>query len=407
VTSLCAQVVVRNLYDPDRIQSENEWKVKIGANDPSEPSDSVNRGITIAFLVALCHTFDLYKVTTGEVLRDFIIPLTSGSRCRFVELEAIQKSGVVGRATTFICHCNKAEFGVLVAALCDGGADLTRRVWVDIFTVRQWPSSKSDLHFEKVIEQCTSFMVICPSVKEVRKMKYSNVFSRQFPVEAKVQVPFFRIWCLYEIFYAAIYNKPIVMKCGSFLHISFESDVGMLYNLSHTIDVDQAEATVPSDRDMIFDKILSFEGGMAGLNGKVKGVIWGAWTTCRHPELICASCGDAAAMDFVRERAKEYFAIAAAGGFVAVLEDLLLWDGNLIHSHKSQNGLTALQCAAEGGHLNCLQWLVEKGTNTTEKNWYGMTALQLATRHGHEACREYLLSIGSTEFDSALARCIV
>jgi len=379
----------------------------IGAEDLSKPEDSVDRGITIAFLLALCQTFDLYKVTTGEVLRDFIIPLTSGSRCRFVELEAIQKSGVVGRATTFICHCNKAEFGVLVAALCDGGADLTRRVWVDIFTVRQWPSSKSDLHFEKVIEQCTSFMVICPSVKEVRKMKYSNVFSRQFPVEAKVQVPFFRIWCLYEIFYAAIYNKPIVMKCGSFLHISFESDVGMLYNLSHTIDVDQAEATVPSDRDMIFDKILSFEGGMAGLNGKVKGVIWGAWTTCRHPELICASCGDAAAMNFVRERAKEYFAIAAAGGFVAVLEDLLLWDGNLIHSHKSQNGLTALQCAAEGGHLNCLQWLVEKGTNTTEKNWYGMTALQLATRHGHEACREYLLSIGSTEFDSALARCIV
>ena len=30
---------------------------------------------------------------TGEIMRDFIVPLTSRSRCRFVEL---RKSGVVG-----------------------------------------------------------------------------------------------------------------------------------------------------------------------------------------------------------------------------------------------------------------------------------------------------------------------
>ena len=33
---------------------------------------------------------------TGEVMRDFIVPLTNGSRCRFVELEVMRKSGVVG-----------------------------------------------------------------------------------------------------------------------------------------------------------------------------------------------------------------------------------------------------------------------------------------------------------------------
>ena len=33
---------------------------------------------------------------TGEVMRDFIVPMTNGSRCRFVELEVMLKSGVVG-----------------------------------------------------------------------------------------------------------------------------------------------------------------------------------------------------------------------------------------------------------------------------------------------------------------------
>jgi len=317
----------------------------------------------------------------------------------------MQKSGVVGPATTFISHCNKAKFGVLVAALCDGGADLTRRVWVDIFTVRQWPSSKNDLHFEVVIEQCPSFMVISPSLEEVRNMNESDMLSRRFPAAAKAQVPFFRIWCLYEIYYAAKFDKPIGMKGGSCQLeegcegqqpiMSFESDEDMLYNMSFAIDVDQAEATVASDKDMIFEKINSFEEGMAGFNGRVRGVIAGAKTACSHPELVCASCGDAAAKAVIREQAEEYFAVAAAGGFLTVLEDLLLGDSNLIHSHQSKDGMTALHHAASGGHLTCLQWLEGKGADMTVADEDGWTALKYATSYGHEACRKYLLSKGA------------
>eukprot|EP00597_Dinobryon_sp_UTEXLB2267_P000300 CAMPEP_0170072478 /NCGR_PEP_ID=MMETSP0019_2-20121128/10112_1 /TAXON_ID=98059 /ORGANISM="Dinobryon sp., Strain UTEXLB2267" /LENGTH=467 /DNA_ID=CAMNT_0010281481 /DNA_START=31 /DNA_END=1434 /DNA_ORIENTATION=- len=394
----------QEVSDPERVSNEEQLMKNIGANDFSEPKDSVNRGVTIAFLVAICQYFDLYKVTAGEVLRDFIVPLTSGSRCRFVELEAMQKSGVVGRATTFISHCNKAEFGVLVAALCDGGADLTRRVWVDIFSVRQWPSSKNDLHFEVVIEQCPSFMVISPSPWEVRNMEFNDVQNRRFPTAAKAQMPFFRIWCLYEIYYAAKFDKPVAMICGSCelwresgqqQNISFKSEEGLLIKMLDAIDVEQAEATVASDKDMLFNKILSYEGGMAGLNRKVRGVIEGAWRACSHPELVCASCGDAAAMAVVRERAEEYFSLAAEGGFPAVLQDLLLRDSNLIRNHKSVYGMTAFLLAAQGGHLTCLQLLVEKGTDITVANQGGVTALKLATRNGHVACKEYLLSIGA------------
>lgn len=93
---------------------------------------------TIAFVVALCRTFTLYKVTTGESCTNLVIPLMSGSRCCFfIELKAMRKAGVVGWAVTFISHCFSGFFGDLIAALCDEGADLTRRVWLDIFAVRQ------------------------------------------------------------------------------------------------------------------------------------------------------------------------------------------------------------------------------------------------------------------------------
>ena len=318
----------QEVTDPDRVHSENEIMNRLGAEDPSEPEEAVNRGLTIAFLVAFCRTFNLYEVTTGEVLRNIVVPFTSGTRCRFVELEAMQESGVVGEAKTFISHCNKAPFGALVAALCDGGADLTRRVWVDIFAVRQWPSSKHDLHFEMVIRQCSSFMVVCPSLTEVIAMGYEDMMSRQFSAAAKAKVPFFRIWCLYELYYAAMECKPIIMKGGSYRLegpegqrvMRFEADQDMLKKMYYAIDVNDAEATVPSDKAMIFSKIHSYEEEVAGFNRRVRGVLAGAEEACKYPDLLCAVCGDAAAMAVVRGQPEKFFISAAAGGYLAVLE---------------------------------------------------------------------------------------
>ena len=159
-------------------------------------------------------------------------------------------------------------------------------------------------------------------------MRNVDMSSRRFPASVKARVPFFRIWCLYEIFYAAHFGKPIAMKGGSCrLHglagqrvMIFQSDAVMLTEMSDLIDVELAEATVPSDRTMIFDKILSFEGGVAGFNSRVRKVTSGAWSACRYPALQCAACGDAAAMAVVRERPEEFFRLAAAAGFLAVME---------------------------------------------------------------------------------------
>jgi len=273
--SRCHQPVT----DLDRIQHENEMANLLGEKDLSVPEDSVIRGVTISFLVAFCQTFNLYVVTTGEVLRNYVVPFTSASRCRFVELEAMQESDVVGESKTFISHCLNAPFGALVAALCDGGADLTRRVWIDIFAVRQWPSSKHDLNFEKVIKQCPSFMLVY-SPLEKSDMSYEDIRNRRIPAAAMDQLPFFRIWCLYELNYAAIEGKSIAIKGGSCeleegpegkLVIYFKADDGtMLGNVYLAIDVSDAKATLASDKAMIVERILSYEEGVSGFNNRVR-----------------------------------------------------------------------------------------------------------------------------------------
>jgi len=125
--------------------------------------------------------------------------------------------------------------------------------------------------------------------------------------------------------------------------MSFQPDQDMLRNMIYAIDVDHAEATVASDRAMIFDKILSSEGGVAGFNSRVSGIIVGAWRACEHPILLCAACGDAAAMAVVREQAEEYFPVAAAGGFLAVMEGHHRCKTEFISYHRSHTCQLSIQ----------------------------------------------------------------
>ena len=57
-------------------------------------------------------------------------------------------------------------------------------------------------------------MVVYPSLQEVREMSGSDMASHRYPAAAEARVSFFRIWCLYELYYAAMEGKPIVMMGG-------------------------------------------------------------------------------------------------------------------------------------------------------------------------------------------------
>ena len=95
------------------------------------------------------------------MVRDIIKPATAATRCRYVDLPEVRASGAVGAAVTFVSHTWGAKWGTLVSALADGGADRNRRVWVDVFAVRQWGGNGADLAFEGVIARCSSFAVVC------------------------------------------------------------------------------------------------------------------------------------------------------------------------------------------------------------------------------------------------------
>jgi hypothetical protein len=150
----------------------------------------------------------------------------------------------------------------------------------------------------------------------------------------RAKIAFLRIWCLYELVYASIFGKVIIMKGGRYVlsgsegnrTIRFESKPDMLNQMSHAIDVEKAEATVAADRKMIFDKIYAFQdggiGGLTGLaafNNKVSGIVVGAVAACENPELQCALCGDQSAIAVVRERAADFIIAIAAGGYLDLL----------------------------------------------------------------------------------------
>eukprot|EP01036_Dinobryon_divergens_P032438 gene32438-42026_t len=342
-----------------------------------EPRNSANRGLTVGFLVEFCRNFDLWKVPTGRVRRDYIIPMTKDFRCRFVDLPVMQESDIVGLADIFISFSNATLFGDLIAAISDG-ADYRRRVWIDIFAVMQWPSAKSDLHFDKVIRRCPKFLSICPSVEAVGKQINISGVS-ELSKEDKKMIPYFRVWCLYEIFHAAILKKEqdkerqlislrpismgstkligdglnnvykstdieskgseglphpirtILFKTGSCefnpdgSHF-FKVDKKMLSDLIKYIDINNADATSEDDKKWIFNQIetrYSSNGGVAKLNNLVIGVLTTAKILDSDPILECAVRGKSLAEEAIHSRPELYILNAVRGGLTDLLRRMM------------------------------------------------------------------------------------
>ena len=106
----------------------------------------------------------------------------------------------------------------MVAGILDGGADLDRYVWIDVFAVRQWPSLSPDLDFASTIENCSSLLVVCGHLQEVETLSVADALSRNcmaLSLEAMKKIAFLRVWCLAEISKAAIKKRmPIIIKGG-------------------------------------------------------------------------------------------------------------------------------------------------------------------------------------------------
>ena len=104
-------------------------------------------------LVDMNSHYKLWDVATRDVRRNYVIPMTSENRCRFVDLPSMIANNIVGPSTIFVSHTWSGKFGDVVAGVCDGRSDYSVRIWLDIFATLQWPSTKSEeeLKFEVAV----------------------------------------------------------------------------------------------------------------------------------------------------------------------------------------------------------------------------------------------------------------
>ncbi|KAL5505230.1 hypothetical protein EMCRGX_G006632 [Ephydatia muelleri] len=60
-----------------------------------------------------------------------------------------------------------------------------------------------------------------------------------------------------------------------------------------------------------------------------------------------------------------------------------------------KDGWTALMKASEAGHMECVQVLLDRGTDVNKQTWDGGTALMKASEAGHIECVQVLLDKGA------------
>ena len=74
-----------------------------------------------------------------------------------------------------------------------------------------------------------------------------------------------------------------------------------------------------------------------------------------------------------------------------------LLKGNFaLSATRDKDNCTAIIWAARGGHLPCLQYLVEHGADVNAVDKEGRIAISYASRYGHVSCVEYLAALGAT-----------
>jgi hypothetical protein len=195
----------------------------------------------------------------------------------------------------------------MVLAACHG-ARYGRRVWVDVFAVRQWPGKEfRDLHFRETINRCKGLLVAMAPMDQLYKFideqsKLDIFFNGETYQKTKSRIPIFRLWCNVETAHAVIHRKPVVVKCGKAIRVNnnewkFETggNGAQLENLINIgVNVEKSECYNDSDREREMSIIRATEGGSKDVNRVITGVLIGsAWSTIhRRLEVDSATFGE-------------------------------------------------------------------------------------------------------------------
>jgi hypothetical protein len=436
---VCTKCRQRIEGDVCKLDQELQWKTHIDTmEDLMGPScaSPIDRGVSASWLIEFTSMHDLWEMPTWKVCRDYIVPATQTTRCRFVDLPEMQVSRNIGRASTYICHCWGAPFGLIAATLRDDGLD-EAFVWLDLFAVRQWPCTRPDLDIENIIPQCSAFMVVCPYFFDVSSMSPGQKINWNFtgvPSIVTETVPFLRSWCLLEMVIAI--NTPDLpwrVRIGALNKSLWSSEYRseMLSALFYMVDINKAAATYGNDKSWLQEKLVSEYCGMEVINSTIRRIVlesindsvdcchvvdlanqghnhalnsiltecneelnckhWLEAARCGYTKILKAmvGCGLTIDIDCADESGTTALMQASFLGHIAVSSFLLNLPCNL--DAVDGHGRTAAFLAATAGQASCLELLVSHGCRVDTKAFFGRTACFMAATMGHDDCLAILI----------------
>lgn len=314
--------------------------------------------------------------------------------------------------------CWGGTWGSLVAA-AERGAKPGRRVWIDLFAVRQWPGNVADLDFAGVIRRVKAVLLVAQSLPAVAKLNPQACVQRQVTVPESVwqMVAFMRVWCLVELMAARDNHKPVVVCCGSAERDAstgghkFVDDLQALGRLEWLVDVTTAEAADPRDKTRILGQVAEAEGGASALSADVSGWISGAVAAASEDSrevyygrtgvsaaIQAAMCGELEQLEALPAgQLGAAVRVAAALGAEAALVALLRRGAPV--DEPSSSSFTALMFAARAGWADMVPILVRAGTKINQPieraGFVGITALHFAASSGRTEVVTALLTAGA------------
>eukprot|EP00047_Mylnosiga_fluctuans_P008729 m.259901 g.259901 ORF g.259901 m.259901 type:complete len:462 (+) comp23040_c0_seq1:120-1505(+) len=368
-------------------------------------------GVSAGFLLAFAARHPESLVwTTAQVVERIIRPTTAVKQCRYVDsLEAAERSTAVQTAQVFVSHSWSASFGLLVAAATDHVAP-DCSLWIDIFAVSQWPCTRTqdDLRFDLAVHSCRALLLVCPEIHDLRTITRRTT---HLPAQVCTEVPFLRIWCLFEIASAVAKGIAIVMKVG---HVDLKGGQGIRFlpsesgsgvnwhsniflRLIEIVDVEvRSFAQFEEDRTRILSLIAAMPGGFSQTNTAIKGALTGAQYVHMFPEIAQAAIhADLTHLDVFApkgtrsvDRDRFFVAVCAFGAPAMVAHCLKAL--SMCPDAADGNGWTALMAAAQGGHIAVLDLLAEAGADPLIIDKTGWSAMRFASQVGGEVSQQWM-----------------
>ena len=229
------------------------------------PVPLARRGVSLAFLRSVAeHKGVGVRTTTAEVCETIVAPATAAGACAFYDLiwhdDSARAAGGgaggerwTGESDLFLSHTWSYRFRDLLDIIetfeAQSQPERTVYYWFDIFVMNQ--HSEEELGQQQLLENLRA------SVRAPNRVLLAMDSWRD-------PSPLSRVWCLLEVFTAMQEGAELVMCLSSAEQASFAEKLAKnqadVHRALEAVDAEKAEATVASDREMIFEMIRRSKG---------------------------------------------------------------------------------------------------------------------------------------------------